>query len=75
METESSLWNIVFIYKNRMMDYVQKHNICINVPPSKTFSMLMLENACGISKQSLHSYDKMSDIQLCSSWLVKDIIS
>jgi hypothetical protein len=39
METESSLQNIVLEYKqdgvldkDRMMDNVQKHNICTNVP-------------------------------------------
>jgi hypothetical protein len=34
------LWNInrtVFLDKNRTMDNVQKHNICINVPSSQTF--------------------------------------
>jgi hypothetical protein len=38
-ETESSLQNVVLKYKqdgvldkNRMMDNVQKHNICTNVP-------------------------------------------
>jgi hypothetical protein len=27
-ETESSLQNVVFLNKNRMVDNVQKHNIC-----------------------------------------------
>jgi hypothetical protein len=37
MEPESSLQNIVFLNKNRTMDKVQEHKICINVPLSPTF--------------------------------------
>jgi hypothetical protein len=45
METESSLWNVVFCNINRMMfldkdrtmDNVQKHNICTDVPSSQSF--------------------------------------
>jgi hypothetical protein len=33
-ETKSSLQNVVFLNKNRTMDNVRKHNICINVPLS-----------------------------------------
>lgn len=36
MNTESSLWNV--LNKKRMMDYVQKYNICINVPSSYKFA-------------------------------------
>jgi hypothetical protein len=44
METESNLQNVVFskinmmtfLDKDRMMDTVQEHNICTNVPPSQT---------------------------------------
>jgi hypothetical protein len=44
-ETESSLRNVVswkinrtvFLYKDRTMDNVQKHNSCTNVPSSQTF--------------------------------------
>jgi hypothetical protein len=35
-ETESGLRNVV-LNKNRTMDNVQKHNSCINMPPSQTF--------------------------------------
>jgi hypothetical protein len=35
-ETESSLRNVMFMNKNRMMDNIQKYNIFINVPSSQT---------------------------------------
>jgi hypothetical protein len=37
MATECTLRNAVFLNKNRTMDNVQKHNICINVSSSQTF--------------------------------------
>jgi hypothetical protein len=41
-ETKSSLRNVAFLYKNRTMDNVQKHNICITVPSSQTFRSTIL---------------------------------
>jgi hypothetical protein len=49
-ETESSLRNFVFKYKqnrvldkNRKMDNAQKHNVCTNVLSSQTFVILWLD--------------------------------
>jgi hypothetical protein len=50
METESSLWNVVFwninrtvlLGKDKMMENVQKYNICTNVPLSQTFNLINL---------------------------------
>jgi hypothetical protein len=65
MKTESSLWNVfcninrtVFFDKDRTMDNVQKHNICIVVPSSKTFrsySVIYISSCAKISHLSYTS--------------------
>jgi hypothetical protein len=61
METESSLRNLAFLNKNKMMDNVQKHNICINITSSLTFRsylfsyvdyMLSLPTYLGLTRPS-----------------------
>jgi hypothetical protein len=40
-ETESSLRNLAFWIKKRTMDYVQKHNNCINIPSLQILNQVL----------------------------------
>jgi hypothetical protein len=53
-ETESGLWNVVFLNINRAMDNAQKHNVGTNVPSSQILDLISKtraidESSCGIN--------------------------
>jgi hypothetical protein len=67
-ETESSLRNIVFLDKNKTVDTVQKHSICINIPLSQTFRSfrMICQRTRILHVKTLFSYSTIWHTEICN---------